>query len=552
MTGQLADLLKFLSPDEMQELDSLLNMPTAIWTPLPGPQTMAYESEADIIGYGGSAGGGKTDLACGLSLTQHRRTAIFRQYGTELTAIIDRLAELMGGNRNGFNGKDLIWRFRRKDGVEAQIDLGSFPNLGDEKKQQGRPHDLLVFDEASNMREIQVRFLLGWLRSTVVGQRIRALFTFNPPTTAEGRWIIPFFGPWLDRQHPTPAKPGELRLFATINGEDVEIPGVDKRPFILGADGQRIYDFEQADYRPEDIIIPLTRTFIPARVSDNPYLLNTGYIAQLQALPEPLRSQMLYGDFVAGVKDDPWQVIPTEWVDAAMARWRPKSKIPEMLSMGVDVAIGGDDNFVVATRHAGSHEEGMWYAPLTATPGREVPNGPSGAAQIVAALRDGSPIHIDLFGQGAKVYGHLMSLRIASVYGIDVGEPTGEMDASGRMGFFNVRSKDIWRFRELLDPDNNNAVALPEDRELLQELCSYTWEPVVRNGISCIKVCGREKIVDRIGRSPDKATAVILARYDTPKRSLVDEFNHERGRVDFDPMARFEFSRQQRQYDPYR
>ena len=31
--------------------------------PLPGPQTLAYQTPADVIGYGGSAGGGKTDLA---------------------------------------------------------------------------------------------------------------------------------------------------------------------------------------------------------------------------------------------------------------------------------------------------------------------------------------------------------------------------------------------------------------------------------------------------------------------------------------------------------
>ena len=32
------------------------------WIPNPGPQTEAYLSEADIIHYGGQAGGGKTQL----------------------------------------------------------------------------------------------------------------------------------------------------------------------------------------------------------------------------------------------------------------------------------------------------------------------------------------------------------------------------------------------------------------------------------------------------------------------------------------------------------
>lgn len=79
----------------------------------------------------------------------------------------------------------------------------------DERKYQGRPHDLLVFDETTDFLVAQVRFLLGWLRSTVPGQRCQALMTFNPPTNAEGRWVIDFFAPWLDKKFPRPAKPGE-------------------------------------------------------------------------------------------------------------------------------------------------------------------------------------------------------------------------------------------------------------------------------------------------------------------------------------------------------
>jgi hypothetical protein len=300
------EVLKWLTPEERAELDSLLTSDHAIWRPLPGPQSQAYESEADIVGYGGAAGGGKTDLACGKALTKHRKVGIFRLNGTELTSIIDRFTEMLG-SRDGFNGKDNIWRLTRPDKVKVQVEFGSFPNLGDEKKYQGRPHDLLVFDEAANMREIQVRFLLGWLRTTVKGQRCQALLAFNPPTNVEGRWVIDFFAPWLDRKHPRPAKPGELRWFATVDGHDVERD--DGSPF--EHDGETIQ--------------PLSRTFIPSRISDNPYLMGTGYMATLQALPEPLRSQMLKGDFAAGVKDDPWQVIPTNWVEAAMARGRRKT-----------------------------------------------------------------------------------------------------------------------------------------------------------------------------------------------------------------------------------
>src|ERR1700744_902966 len=79
------------------------------WVPLPGPQTMAYNSTARIIGFGGSAGGGKTDLACGKVLTQHRKAMMLRRVGTELTGIEDRLEELIG-NKNGYHGQRGVWR----------------------------------------------------------------------------------------------------------------------------------------------------------------------------------------------------------------------------------------------------------------------------------------------------------------------------------------------------------------------------------------------------------------------------------------------------------
>ena len=67
-------------------------------------------------------------------------------------------------------------------------------------------------------------------------------------------------------------------------------------------------------------------TFLQAMLWDNPYYMDAGYMATLQSLPEPLRSQMLLGDFHAGMQDDPWQVIPTEWVRLAQKRWMERKK----------------------------------------------------------------------------------------------------------------------------------------------------------------------------------------------------------------------------------
>jgi len=505
------DLLKLLQPEERAEIESGLLKP---WSPTPGPQVTAYVSTADVTGFGGAAGGGKTALAVGLATTEHRVVGIFRQNGTELQGIIDEIARVLGnGSREGYSSRDNVWRFQRYDGVPAQIEFGSFPSPGDVEKYRGRPHDLLVFDEAQSMRELDVRFLMGWLRTTGnnPNQRCRALLTFNPPTSVEGRWLIRYFAPWLDKKHPKPAAPGEIRWFAMVDGKELEVDT--GAPF---------------DHKGEKII-PQSRTFVPSRLDDNPYLRDTGYRATVMAMPEPLRSQMLYGDFSAGTEDDPFQCIPTAWVEAAMARWKPLDPKPPMDSMGVDVAQGGRDNTIIARRH------GMWFDVPIVHPGKECVNGHTTAGFIIAAMRDQCVCHLDLFGVGAQPYGAMMHAR-QSVLGINVGDPAPGLDLSGRMEFFNTRSQLVWRMREALDPTRNNGIALPPDRRLLADLCAYTWEPQGRR----IKVHDRQSMVDKLGRSPDFGSAYVLALIDTPALRAGAEFQSATQTKPYDPMAAFE------------
>lgn len=510
MTPQQArELERYLTPAERDELNALVaaDIQEAKWRPLPGPQTMAYESQADVIGFGGAAGGGKTDLAVGLALTEHYRTQVFRREGPQLTGIIDRLAEIVG-SRDAINGKPAVY-----DDGERKIELNSMPNLGDETKYQGRPKDLLVIDEAANFLEQQVRFVKGWVRTTRPGQRTRTLLTFNPPTNAEGRWVIDFFAPWLDKKHTLyPTDPGVLRYVYVDpdTGKDVWIADNDPRLFVL-VGGQRVYDFDILAYLPEEVIKPESRTFVPSRITDNPFLVSTGYMAQLQALPEPLRSQMLLGDFQAGIEDDPWQVIPTRWVEIAQERWKDRARKGELLSMGVDVARGGKDNTVIAKRYKTEDTE-HWYDRLAMHPGTETPNGRTVAGLVIAEHRDHAPIHLDVIGVGASPYDVLTDAS-QPVYGVNVSEKATSLDKSGRLSFFNLRSQCWWQMREDLDPDAENGICLPPDPDLLKELCAPRWE---LSGMT-IKVESREDIIERVGRSPDRASALILARMDTPK-----------------------------------
>ncbi len=533
--AEVNELLPYLTEEERREINDILSRDTALWRPLPGPQYMAYISQADIVGFGGAAGGGKSDVMIGKALMKHTYSQIFRREYTQMKGIVQRMTEIMGG-RDGYNGQDKTWRI---PGTKKQIEFGSVPNLGDETGYQGRPKDFLGIDEAANFLRQQVDFLKGWVRTTIPGQECQTMLTFNPPTTAEGRWVIDYFAPWLDEGHPIPAAPGELRWFATIGEEDREV--FDGRHFVIDKKtGDWLYDFDPKQYLSTDIIKPQTRTFIPSKISDNPFLVNTGYIATLQAMPEPLRSQMLSGDFKAGMSDDPWQVIPTAWVEAAQARWKERDEKPPMDSMGVDVARGGKDKTIIARRH------GWWFDKAVELEGIDTNSGPKVAAAVIQHLRNRCPIHLDIIGIGASPYDFLVEAR-QQVVGVNVSEAAGGRDRSGRLEFKNLRSQLWWKFREMLDPDNNYTVCLPPDRQLLVELCAPTWKVQGHT----IQVESREDIVKRIGRSPDKATAYVLAAMDTPQHDPHRTTNHSEQRNNYDPFARANALAQQRRgYNP--
>jgi hypothetical protein len=483
---KITELLDYLTADEQAELDALLAVDAPLWVPLPGPQTEAFNSQADELFYGGSAGGGKTDLICGLALTTHRRSAIFRRVGTEVSGIVDRLVEIVG-DRSGLNmSPPITWR--RPD--NRFIEIGACPNAGDERKYQGRPHDLKAFDEITNFTEFQYRFLITWLRTTEQGQRCRVVAAGNPPLDAEGEWVISYWAPWLDPNHPDyPEIPGKLRYYAVIGGKDIERPNGE--PF----------EFEG------DIIIPRSRTFIPSSVEDNPFLMSTGYKATLQSLPEPLRSRMLKGDFSAGKEADPWQVIPTEWVKAAQARWTEDGKQGPMDSVGLDVARGGRDKTSISRRH------GSWYDRLLVYPGVETPDGATTAGLATAATRNGAPIHVDIIGVGTSPYDHLDGAGV-HVVGVNGAEKCEQLDSTGTLRFYNLRAFLWWHMRELLDPASPYPVALPPGQSLMADLCAPRWK--LKNGR--ILVESKDDIILRLQRSPDEGESIIYASIDTPKR----------------------------------
>jgi hypothetical protein len=485
LTSALEDLLgrvKALPPDKKAALqkDAMLATAGRLWVPNVGPQSGAHFSLADETFYGGQAGGGKTDLAIGLSITEHRRSLILRRINKDAVKLVERLAEIVG-HRNGYNGQLQRWKLGNR-----LVEFGGCEQEDDKQRYKGDPHDLIVFDEGSDFLESQFRFIIGWNRSAIAGQRCRVLVTSNPPTTAAGLWVIKYWGAWLDPLHPNPALPGELRWYTTINGVDTEVDG--PGPHVI--EGER------------EPIMARSRTYIPAALSDNPDLARTNYGSVLASLPDELRRAYRDGDFSVGQKDDDWQVIPTGWIEAAQQRWNPTPpRGYQMTAMAVDVAPGGGDQRVIAFRYGG------WFAPLEAE--RVVDKtGRLTAASVVKHRRDRCPVIVDLGGGwGGDA---LIALKDN---GIPVVAFNGVVDSTaktrdGKLGFRNKRAEATWRLREALDPEQEggSVIALPPDAELKADLASYKWI----NTTGGILLEDKEKTKKKLGRSPDKGDAVVM------------------------------------------
>lgn len=476
------DLLDYLTTDERKEFYGLLAA-LPVWMPDPrnAPQCAAYESDADVIGYGGAAGGGKTDLLLGFAGTKHHRSIIFRRIFPLLEGIEARSREIFNRThvaRSADSYNESLHRWELNTG--ASIRLAAMQYDEDKKNFQGRPFDFYGFDEATEFTESQVRFVTGWNRSTKANQKCRVVLTFNPPLDEAGEWVVRFFAPWLDETYANPAKDGELRWYAMLDGEEKE---VEKEPFIHNGEN----------------ITPKSRTFFHAKLSDNVILEQTGYAATIDAMPEPIRS-LLKGKFGAYKQIDPFQVISAAWVRAAQARWL-NSKQPEVIkSVGVDVARGGKDKTVISTLRLERFDELHKY------PGASTPDGQTVAVLVKNSTGGHKPIiGVDVIGVGASAYDQL--LGHGSVLGVNFGAGSDYTDKSGKFRFANLRAEAYWRFREALDPDYGATMALPPDKELLGDLCAPKWS--IRTGKIYIE--SKDEIIKRLGRSPDCADSVVIA-----------------------------------------
>lgn len=445
------------------------------WRAIPNsPQEEAFNCAAFEVLYGGAAGGGKSTLLLGLSRYHHKASLLLRRTFPQLEdSLILKSKEFF--NPNFYNGGKHIWNFSDN----RRIRFGHLEYDKDVYQYQSAEFDLIGFDELTQFTKTQYEYMLSRARTTDRAQIVQVVSCTNPG--GEGNdWVMERWAAWLDETYPHPAKPGEVRWF--------------KR----NAEGREV---ETAVNDPDG----LSRTYIPAKLKDNPYL-DDEYRKRLNLLPEPLRSQLLNGDWKAGQTDDAYQVIPREWIRAAMERWKNSPRPTWAISaIGIDCARGGSDKHVIAERRRN------WFAPLRKFPGAVVKDGDDALTLLHDIPIGDAPVNIDVIGIGSSVYDTAKKKYKAVPVNVAEGAGENRTDKSGLFCFANKRAEYAWELREALDPKGGAELMLPDDPELLGDLCAMRYKIVANK----IKIELKEDIKARLGRSPDCGEAVILANADT-------------------------------------
>ena len=196
------------------------------------------------------------------------------------------------------------------------------------------------------------------------------------------------------------------------------------------------------------------------------------------------------GNFPQQGKDT---LIPLLWIELAMERWEDTQE-GQPVQLGVDVAAYGSDKTVIAVRKGNKLVELNIYSQKNT---RET----AGLVEVHARAHKTSRIAVDEIGIGRGVVDSLEESGYDNV-GVNVAERSRDPER-----YHNLRAELWCNLRELLDPDKE-AISLPPDDELLSELSSVKYKIDSRGAI---QIESKENMKKRLGHSPDRADAVVLA-----------------------------------------
>lgn len=264
-------------------------MPKEIIGPQIGPQTEALKSIADILIFGGSAGGGKSYTLL-LEALRHVTAnpkfdaVFFRRTMTQITnpgGLWDasiRIYSLLGGIPK-LDPMGWSW----KGGGKIR-----FAHLEHEmtvQNWQGSEIPLIIFDELTHFSESMFWYMISRNRS-MSGVRGYIRATCNPDADS---WVARLISWWIDPDtgFPIPERAGVLRWVLRVNDR------------LYWADTREELIEEFTGQLPPEQIMPKSVTFIPSKLTDNKKLMEAdpGYMANLLSLPTVERERLLNGNW---------------------------------------------------------------------------------------------------------------------------------------------------------------------------------------------------------------------------------------------------------------
>lgn len=282
--------------------------------PQPGPQEQFLSSPADIVIYGGAAGGGKS---WGLLLEPIRHVT----KNNDFSAVFFRRNTKQVTNPGGLwdesiklyplaSGIPLRTRLTWKWPKGGKIVFAHLEYDTTVLEWQGAQVPLICFDELTHFSRNQFFYMLSRNRS-LCGIRPYVRATCNPDADS---WVADLIAWWIDQGtgFAIPERSGVIRWFIVIN--DKVIWGDSKE--------ELVEKYGTPDGSEQERIEPKSLTFIHASVFDNKELLakDPGYLANLKALPLVDQARLLGGN---------WKIRPAaglmfrrEWcevIDAAPA-----------------------------------------------------------------------------------------------------------------------------------------------------------------------------------------------------------------------------------------
>jgi len=187
-----------------------------------------------------------------------------------------------------------------------------------------------------------------------------------------------------------------------------------------------------------------------------------------------------------------WVLKANERAEGAVAEFAGKER-----KVGVDVARSGADSTVFLLR------EGNRVVGLEQYRGQSLMETVGRLIVYVEQLNvPWNEVYVDVIGVGAGVVDRLREQR-RHVRAVNFAEAASERDR-----YANLRAEAYWKLRDAIRPDGEELLAIPSSHgKLCSELASIEWTV---NSAGRILMEPKEKLKQRIGRSPDHADALAL------------------------------------------